>query len=87
VVRPAVARDNGLFTSSKPKTDVSGIPGLLTLRSNGPAGAVGALYPTARRWIGLFHAQTLCGLTNDGTQRSKGGAPAPISIAFELSLC
>lgn len=60
MVRPAVARDNGLFTSSKPKTDVSGIPGLLTLRSNGPAGAVGALCPTARRWIGMAPRSTDC---------------------------
>ncbi|KAK2869801.1 hypothetical protein Q8A67_024193 [Cirrhinus molitorella] len=47
VVSPAVARDNGLFTLVKPKTDVSGIPGLLTLRSNGPAGAVGAPLPNS----------------------------------------
>lgn len=30
-----------------PKTDVSGIPGLLTLWSNGPAGAVGAPLPNS----------------------------------------
>lgn len=60
MVSPAVARDNRLFTLAKPKTDVSGIPGLLTLRSNGPAAAVGAPCPAAPSWIGAVPRSADC---------------------------